>query len=862
MQRDTPAENSIRSAMRMFGKTLIPVVRALRTGLPVTLSIGLTALFLTVPFNLPVEAQEGSSTPTPHMAGLSATSTPALISGGVQGSGGSPPPTPGRPSVTGVSHDSISLSWGAVSGAGHYDVQYRNRDAGGPGKPGSWLQTNDISGTSITFSGLSSSTRYEFRVRAGKGEVHSDWSPNRYGTTIAVPPSLTLPDPQDRWLTRGVSASFTLPLASGGTSPYTYSVSGLPAGLSFTASNRTVGGAPTVLGASTVTYTVTDNASASRQQTFTITVTASSAPSRPARPSVTAVSQNSITLKWGAVTGATHYDTRYRNRDAGGRGVPGSWSQTDDITGTTKTFSGLTPGTRYEFEVRAGNAVGDSIWSLNRYGTTTSPPPPAPATTPTPTPTSTPTPATTPTPTQTPTTPTPMQTPTPVPGAPTIWISRVIPGTTNVYVKLSWSPPRTSWSKLTLKWKQKASTKWTSSPELSSGTNFGYELVGRFTENSDFDIKVVGETTVGGAVREIESASKSFKTHRSPQPMVTHLYGKDVSDSYSLENFNGRLMNVVTVDLGIQPEGRVNDFLDFLIEAPSGTGLEVKNSLPGTCDWNSNAAPTKSGFLKANGKFYLARCGIGTGSAKLTIRASELDNNVRYGVTYAEVSIPRSWHQRDNVVKYSVQTLPPTLTPTPTPTPPPVHGTGQEIVVPRSTPTPVPTPDFRAAIPTAAAVWGTSPVTFCTGTGCGASNADGRSIVIQVVTPRPNPPRPTPTFPCGDNSLACVAGWWNGDEHIGNQTMYIVHPLHFYQRQGGVDVLKKYQWIDDISLVEDNLDVIYLPAVLAHEFGHAAGLGHSSVSGDVMYTEDYTQSHPTANDRKALQKNYEGHTSH
>ncbi len=429
MQRDTPAENSIRSAMRMFGKTLIPVVRALRTGLPVTLSIGLTALFLIVPFNLPVEAQEGSSTPTPHMAGLSATSTPALISGGVQGSGGSPPPTPGRPSVTGVSHDSISLSWGAVSGAGHYDVQYRNRDAGGPGKPGSWLQTNDISGTSITFSGLSSSTRYEFRVRAGKGEVHSDWSPNRYGTTIAVPPSLTLPDPQDRWLTRGVSASFTLPLASGGTSPYTYSVSGLPAGLSFTASNRTVGGAPTVLGASTVTYTVTDNTSASRQQTFTITVTASSAPSRPARPSVTAVSQNSITLKWGAVTGATHYDTRYRNRDAGGRGVPGSWSQTDGITGTTKTFSGLIPGTRYEFEVRAGNAVGDSIWSLNRYGTTTSPPtptptpttPPGPTHTPTSKPTATPT-AThthTPTPTATHThTPTPTFTPAPVPPPP------------------------------------------------------------------------------------------------------------------------------------------------------------------------------------------------------------------------------------------------------------------------------------------------------------------------------------------------------------------------------------------------------------------------------------------------------------
>ena len=310
------------------------------------------------------------------------TSTPPTLgdSGGQGGreSAQEPPSTPGRPSVAGVGHNSVTLNWGAVSGATHYDAWYRNRDAGGVGVPGSWSQVDDIQGTTRTFTGLSPSTRYEFEVRAGNASGDSAWSPNRYGTTTAAPLPLALPDPSNLALTRGEEASFTLPSASGGSPPYMYSVSGLPSGLSFSASSRGVSGTPSAAGVSTVTYSVTDSASpaATRTQTFTVTITGSPAPSRPAMPSVTEVDHNSITLSWSAVSGATHYDVRYRDRDAGGPDVPGSWSQVDGIRGTSRTFTGLSPSTRYVFEVRAGNAVGDSAWSPERYGTTTAAPPP------------------------------------------------------------------------------------------------------------------------------------------------------------------------------------------------------------------------------------------------------------------------------------------------------------------------------------------------------------------------------------------------------------------------------------------------------------------------------------------------------
>ena len=69
-------------------------------------------------------------------------------------------------------------------------------------------------------------------------------------------------------------ADWVLPEASGGDGELTYSVSALPAGLAFDAATRTLGGTPREAtdGAVAVTYTATDDNSATATLTFAITV--------------------------------------------------------------------------------------------------------------------------------------------------------------------------------------------------------------------------------------------------------------------------------------------------------------------------------------------------------------------------------------------------------------------------------------------------------------------------------------------------------------------------------------------------------------------------------------------------------------
>ena len=126
--------------------------------------------------------------------------------------------------------------------------------------------THTISGTP-TEEGITDIT---YTVNDDGNNVDSD------DFTITVgPPVPRLSDTSGFTATVGEQFTQQLPQATGGTLPYQYSVTALPAGLSFVQSTRTITGIPTEAGTKDVTYTVTDSRSASASDDFTITVTES-----------------------------------------------------------------------------------------------------------------------------------------------------------------------------------------------------------------------------------------------------------------------------------------------------------------------------------------------------------------------------------------------------------------------------------------------------------------------------------------------------------------------------------------------------------------------------------------------------------
>ncbi|WP_436494387.1 proprotein convertase P-domain-containing protein [Actinokineospora sp. HUAS TT18] len=84
--------------------------------------------------------------------------------------------------------------------------------------------------------------------------------------------TVTVANPGNQTTTVNTSAS--LPnSASGGTSPYTWSATGLPAGLSISASSGTISGTPTATGTSNVTVTATDSSSPAKSGSASFTWT-------------------------------------------------------------------------------------------------------------------------------------------------------------------------------------------------------------------------------------------------------------------------------------------------------------------------------------------------------------------------------------------------------------------------------------------------------------------------------------------------------------------------------------------------------------------------------------------------------------
>ena len=200
---------------------------------------------------------------------------------------------------------SIDLSWSPVTGAVEYKLEHRVKETNtweevlidAPGVLPNAVTPTSTTNPSKTLSSLVCRTNYSVRVSArGNGRLYSsnfgdpttdlETSTERSYTTCAdrIPTFGSETISELRLTVDAAMTAVTLPEATGGDLPLTYSLDDLPAGLMFDADDRQITGTPTVTscGASYI-YTVTD-ADATDADTDTISFNIAVLSGENARP--------------------------------------------------------------------------------------------------------------------------------------------------------------------------------------------------------------------------------------------------------------------------------------------------------------------------------------------------------------------------------------------------------------------------------------------------------------------------------------------------------------------------------------------------------------------------------------------------
>ncbi|WP_343907406.1 M4 family metallopeptidase [Nocardioides aquiterrae] len=155
--------------------------------------------------------------------------------------------------------------------------------------------------------------------------------PAQTGDPTCTPSSggVTVANPGSKSGTVGTAISSFTVTASGGSSPYTWSATGLPPGVTIGASTGTVSGTPTTAGTYTATVTAKDSTNATGSATFTFTVSGSGGGSCSGQKLLNPGFESGAT-SWTASTGVI-------TSDAGQPAHAGTWKAWLDGYGTTHT---------------------------------------------------------------------------------------------------------------------------------------------------------------------------------------------------------------------------------------------------------------------------------------------------------------------------------------------------------------------------------------------------------------------------------------------------------------------------------------------------------------------------------------------
>ncbi len=698
-----------------------------------------------------------------------------------------------------VTRNSITLTWSKVVGASHYD--YRHRVSGS----GAWVNgevsvqagPND---PTHEFRNLLADTKYDLSVRAHGDNKKRRWA---WGSWAAHITARTLPTPtptpptldpvSDKTATVGESFTTTLSPASGGTTPYTYSAEGLPAGLSFTASTRTIAGTPTTAGTREVKYKVTDAAKKTDEEKFNITVNPTPTPT-PTPPTLDPVSDKTATVGESFTTTLPEASGGTTPYTYTAKGLPAGLS----FTASTRVIAG-TPTTAGSSEVKYKVTDAAKKTDEEKFNITVNP-------SPTPEP-----PTVTPTPTATPS-PTPR-----VNNSPKFSLERyvfVVPenvtaGATVGIVSATDPDPgdKVSYSFLSGnnagKFNIAASTgKITVAGTLSGKTRYHLKVRARDTGG----LTVYADVTVG----------------------INPSLNLGIPEWYVLDS------EFFILDWIIPSSERLAGY-QYHLDVPVDTGFQINSGTSlnsHRCNWSS-PPPPNTPWVDPDTSFTIVRCKLGTGTASITLWKRPKSSTSPSSKAMSLGPLQQSLHQSDNQVGYSIRT-------------PFMVGAKPAHVPTDYEPNATTT---RDGIAHAVSTWKSAQayVTF------EAVSSSPDTTIKGYWNPG------TKDDKCDVSSaLACVDPDGSGPE-IKHQIIWVKYPPLIYSSYALA------QWTNNLTEAQEMPDdYYYLPGVLMHEFGHAAGLGHSLTRGDVMgpNVKGMPREAPTRYDVNGMKHVYEGHTKH
>ena len=326
------------------------------------------------------------------------------------------PSVPAVPTVASTTFNSLTIGWEAPTNTGPaisaYDVRYiltsedETDDTKWTVAEDAWTSNNG-GNLEYTISGLSQGTSYDIQVRAENDEGTSGWSSSVAGMTVAnVAPVIASISPIT--VAENSTAALVTVSATDSDSDDNITGYGIVTGadgdqfsivpetgvLTFKVAPNYEAPADVLVtnpasGAGDNEYIVvveaksgTDARELTHNQTLTVTVSDvdTEAPGVPATPTIAQATFNSLKVAWSVPdnTGPaiSAYDVRHILSSATDKADDTKWTVAEDAWTSNNggnleyTISGLSQGTSYDVQVRAGNDEGTSGWSSSVAGMT------------------------------------------------------------------------------------------------------------------------------------------------------------------------------------------------------------------------------------------------------------------------------------------------------------------------------------------------------------------------------------------------------------------------------------------------------------------------------------------------------------